>query len=135
MHSLMDQLISGPMRLSDKLLARLYTYSRTDKPGHFHALFLHSHFIIDDIVALATIRTFFNVLSLPSRKEVPGLQTRLDSHRTSNEPFIDTSRLDWLGRTLHAPIPESVDRSARRSRARETSSNVGPSIQPCCERV
>ena len=31
-----------------------------------------------------------------------------ESHRTSNEPFIDTSRLDWLGRTLHAPIPPLI---------------------------
>ena len=38
-HSLMDQLISGPTQLSDKLFARLYIYSKTDKPGRFQPYF------------------------------------------------------------------------------------------------
>ena len=42
MHSFVDQLISSPRQLSDELLTRLYIYSRTDKPGHSHALFHHS---------------------------------------------------------------------------------------------
>jgi len=76
-HSFADQLISGPRQLSDELLARLYIYSRSDKPGHFHALFHHSHLIIDGTSALALIRTFFDVLSLPPRTAIPDLQTRL----------------------------------------------------------
>jgi hypothetical protein len=76
-HSFVDQLFSGPRQLSDELLARLYIYSRADEPGHFHAVFLHSHSIIDDTSALAMIRTFFDVLSLPLHLGVPDLQTRL----------------------------------------------------------
>ena len=76
-HSIVDRLISGPRQLSDNLLARLYIYSRTDKPGHFHALFHCSHVIIDGISALAMIRTFFDVLSLPPCAGVLDLQARL----------------------------------------------------------
>ena len=76
-HSFVDQLMSGPRQLSEKLHSRLYIYSRTDKPGHFHALFHHSHLIIDGISALAVIRTFFDVLSLPPCSAVPDPQARL----------------------------------------------------------
>lgn len=76
-HSFVDRLISGPRQLSREFLARLYIYSRTDKPGHFHTLFHHSHPIIDGTSALAMIRTFFDILSLPPRKTVPNLQARL----------------------------------------------------------
>ena len=76
-HSIVDRLISGPRQLSDNLLARLYIYSRTDKPGHFHALFHCSHVIIDGISALTMIRTFFDILSLPPCAGVLDLQARL----------------------------------------------------------
>jgi len=76
-HSIADQLITGLRQLSDHLLARLYIYSRTDKPGHFHALFHCSHIIIDGISALTMIRTFFDILSLPPYAGVLDLQTRL----------------------------------------------------------
>jgi len=76
-HSIVDRLITGPRQLSDHLLARLYIYSRTDKPGHFHVLFLRSHVIIDGTSALTMIRTFFDILSLPPCTGVPDLPTRL----------------------------------------------------------
>ena len=76
-HSIVDRLISGPRQLSDESHARLYIYSRSDKPGHFHAIFLHSHVIIDGTSALTMIRTFFDILSLPPYGTVPDLQTRL----------------------------------------------------------
>jgi len=76
-HSFVDELIGGPRQLSDELLARLYICPRADRPGHFHALFHHCHLIIDGTSALAMIRTFFDVLSLPPCSAVPDLQTRL----------------------------------------------------------
>lgn len=76
-HLFVEQLISGPRQLSDGLLARLYILSRTDKPGHFHAIFHHAHCIHDGTSALAMIRTFFDILSLPPCSAVPDLQTRL----------------------------------------------------------
>ena len=76
-HSFVDQLISGPRQLSDELLARLYIFSRTDKPRHLHAVFHHSHYILDGISAFTMIRTFFDLLSLPPCPAVPDLQARL----------------------------------------------------------
>ena len=72
-----EQLISGQRQLSDELLARLYILSRTDKPGHFHAIFHHAHCIHDVTSALAMIRTFFDILTLPPCSAVPDLRTRL----------------------------------------------------------
>ena len=98
-HSFVDQLISGPRQLSDKLLARLYIYSRTDKPGHFHALFHRSHLIIDGISALAMIRTFFDVLSLPPGSTIPDLQTRLalcvGVHDLDPNKHLTNAQLRW----------------------------------------
>ena len=97
--SLMDQLISGPRQLSDKLLARLYIYARSDKPGHFHAFFHHVHFIIDGTSALTLIRTFFDILSLPSCSAVPDLQTRLalcvGTHSLNPNKHLSKARMRW----------------------------------------
>ena len=98
-HSAVDQLISGPRQLSDELLARLYIYSRTDKPGHFHALFHHSHLIIDGTSALAMIRTFFDVLSLPPRTVVPDLLARLalcvGTHSLNPNKHLPKAQICW----------------------------------------
>ena len=98
-HSFVDQLISGPRQLSDELLARLYIYSRTDKPGHFHALFHHCHHIIDSISALAMIRTFFDLLSLPPRSAIPDLQTRLalcvGTHNLNPNKHLSSAQIRW----------------------------------------
>jgi len=98
-HLLVDQLISGPRQLSDELLARLYIYSRSDKPGHFHALFHHSHLIIDGTSALAMIRTFFDVLSLPPRTAKPDLQTRLalcvGTHNLNPNKHLPKAQMRW----------------------------------------
>ena len=98
-HSFVDRLISGPRQLSDELLARLYIYSRTDKPGHFHASFHHSHLIIDGISALAMIRTFFDVLSLPPRTAVPDLQGRLalcvGTYNLNPNKHLSTAQMRW----------------------------------------
>jgi len=98
-HSFVDQLISGPRQLSDELLAPLYIYSRTDKPGHFHALFHHCHLIIDGISALAMIRTFFDVLSLPPYPTIPDLQTRLalcvGTHNLNPNKHLSNAQIRW----------------------------------------
>ena len=98
-HSFVDHLISGPRQLSDELLARLYIYSRSDKPGHFHALFHHSHLIIDGTSALAMIRTFFDVLSLPLRTAIPDLQMRLalcvGTHNLNPNNHLSKARMRW----------------------------------------
>ena len=98
-HLFVDQLISGPRQLSDQLLARLYIYSRADKPGHFHALFHHSHYIVDGTSALAMIRTFFDVLSLPPSSAVPDLQARLalcvGVHSPSPNKHLSGARIRW----------------------------------------
>ena len=98
-HLFVDQLVSGPRKLSDELLARLYIYSRADKPGHFHALFHHSHYIIDEISALAMIRTFFDVLSLPPPSAVPDLQTRLalcvGVHSLNPKKHLSSAQTRW----------------------------------------
>jgi len=97
--SFVDRLISGPRQLSDELLARLYVYSRTDKPGHFHALFHHGHLIIDGTSALAMIRTFFDVLSLPPRTAVPDLQIRLalcvGTHNLNPNKHLPKAQMRW----------------------------------------
>jgi len=94
-----DQLVSGPRQLSDELLARLYIYSRADKPGHFHALFHHSHYIIDETSALAMIRTFFDVLSLPPSSAIPDLQARLalcvGVHSLSPNKHLSSAQTRW----------------------------------------
>lgn len=99
LHSFMDQLISGPRQLSDELLARLYIYARTDKPRHFHALFHHSHFIIDGASTLALIRTFFDILSLPPCSAVPDLQTRLalcvGTHSLNPNKHLPNAQMRW----------------------------------------
>ncbi|KAF9651432.1 hypothetical protein BDM02DRAFT_3110474 [Thelephora ganbajun] len=107
-HSFVDQLISGPRQLSDELLARLYIYSRIDKPGHFHALFHHSHFIIDGTSALTMIRTFFDVLSLPPCLVVPDLQTRLalcvGTHSLNPNKCLPNAQIRWrqaAGQIIH----------------------------------
>jgi len=64
---IMDQLISGPRQLSDDVLAHLYVYSMSDKPGHFHVLFHCSHIFIDDASAL-TMRAIFDVLSIRAQR-------------------------------------------------------------------
>ena len=98
-HSIVDQLISGPRQLSDELLARLYIYPRADKPGHFHALFHHSHLIIDGISALTMIRTFFDLLSLPPCSVVPDLQTRLalcvGMHNLNPNKHLPSAQMRW----------------------------------------
>ena len=98
-HLVVDQLISGPRQLSDELLARLYIYSRTDKPGHFHALFHDSHCIIDGISSLTTIRTFFDVLSLPPSSATPDLQARLalcrGVHDLSPNKHLSSAQKRW----------------------------------------
>jgi len=98
-HSFVDQLISGPRQLSDELLARLYIYSRSDKPGHFHALFHHSHLIIDGTSALALIRTFFDVLSLPPRATIPDVQMRLalcvGTHDLNPNKHLPKAQMRW----------------------------------------
>ena len=98
-HSFVDQLISGPRQLSDELLARLYIYSRTDKPGHFHALFHHSHLIIDGTSALTMVRTFFDILSLPPCTAVPDLQTRLalcvGTHNLNPHKHLPKAQIRW----------------------------------------
>ena len=99
LHSFVDQLISGPRQLSDELLARLYIYSRSDKPGHFHALFHHSHPIIDGTSALALIRTFLDVLSLPPRTAIPDLQARLalcvGTHNLNQNKHLPKAQIRW----------------------------------------
>ena len=107
-HLLRDQLISGTRQLSDDLLARLYIYARTDKPGHFHAFFHHSHFIIDGISALTLIRTFFDILSLPPYSAVPDLQTRLalcvGTHSLNPNRHLSHARMRWrraAGQIIH----------------------------------
>ena len=107
-HSFVDQLISGPRQLSDELLARLYIYSRSDKPGHFHALFHHSHLIIDGTSALAMIRTFFDVLSLPPRTTIPDLQTRLalcvGTYNLNPNKHLPKAQMRWrqaAGQIIH----------------------------------
>jgi len=98
-HSIVDRLISGPRQLSDDLLARLYIYSRTDEPGHFHALFHRSHVIIDGTSALTMIRTFFDILSLPPRTAVPDLQARLTLcvgiHNLDPNKHLQKARMRW----------------------------------------
>ena len=76
-HLFVEQLISGPRQLSDELLARLYILSRTDKPGHFHAIFYQAHCIHDGTSAMTMIRTFFDIISLPPCSAVPDLRARL----------------------------------------------------------
>ena len=99
-HSIVDQLISGgPRKLSDELLARLYIYSRADKPGHFHALFQHSHIITDGTTALTMVRTFFDVLSLPPRAVEPDLQARLPlcvgTHNLNPNKHLPKAQIRW----------------------------------------
>ena len=98
-HSIVDRLISGRRQLSDHLLARLYIYSRTDKPGHFHALFHCSHVIIDGTSALTMIRTFFDILSLPPCTGILDLQTRLalcvGIHNLSPNERLPAGRRRW----------------------------------------
>lgn len=98
-HSAADQLISGHRQLSDELHARLYIYSRVDKPGHFHALFHYGHVIIDGTTALTVARTFFDILSLPPCAVVPDLQTRLvlcvGTHNLNPNKDIPRAQMLW----------------------------------------
>jgi hypothetical protein len=140
-HLFVDQLISGPRQLSDELLARLYIYSRADKPGHFHALFHHSHYIIDGTSALAVIRTFFDILSLPPSSAVPDLQVRLalsvGVHGLNPNKHLSSAQIRWrqaagqiirqsrrrklkvrLGFGASSQLTHGVRRGVRRSRGR-----------------
>lgn len=99
-HSFVDQLISGPRQLSNELLARLFIYSRTDKPGYFHALFHYGHFITDGISILAVTRTFFDVLSLPPHQTTPpDLQAQLalcvGTHRLNPNKHLSNAQMRW----------------------------------------
>ena len=117
-HSFVEQLISGPRQLSDELLARLYIYSRTDKPGHFHALFHHSHVVIDGRSALTMIRTFFDVLSLPPYSTVSDLQIRLalcaGTHGLSRNQQLPSAQIRW--RKAVGQIICQIRRQSRRVR-------------------
>ena len=98
-YSFVDQLISGPRQLSDELLARLFIYSRTDKPGHFHIFFHRGHLIIDGTSALTMIRTFFDILSHPPCGAIPEPQTRLalcvGSHNLNPNKHLPEAQIRW----------------------------------------
>ena len=107
-HLFVERLISGPRQLSDKLLARLYILPRTDKPGHFHAIFHHAHFIHDGMSALTMIRTFFDILSLPPCSSVPDLQARLAlcvaTDSLSPNKHLSSAQTRWrraVGKVIH----------------------------------
>jgi len=76
-HQFVEQLISGPRQLSSNLLSRVYIFSRGDDAGLYHAVIHIAHLITDGMSALALVRTFFDILSLPPTTHVPDLVARL----------------------------------------------------------
>ena len=76
-HEFVEILISGPRQLSSNLLSRIYIFSRGDNLGLYHVVIHVSHMVTDGISALALVRTFFDILSLPPTTRVPDLEARL----------------------------------------------------------
>lgn len=76
-HEFVEQLISGPRQLSPDLLSRVYILPREDNPGLYHVVIHIAHLITDGMSALALVRTFFDILSLPPTTHVPDLEARL----------------------------------------------------------
>ena len=76
-HEFVEELVSGPRQLSPKLLARAYVFSRGDSQDLYHVVIHIAHLITDGISALTLVRTFFDILSLPSTTYVPDLEARL----------------------------------------------------------
>lgn len=76
-HEFVEQLICGPRQLSPDLLSRIYVFSRDDDPGFYHVVIHIAHLIADGMSALALVRTFFDILSLPPTAHVPDLEARL----------------------------------------------------------
>jgi hypothetical protein len=76
-HEFVERLISGPRQLSPDLLSRIYIFSRADNPGFYQVVIHIAHLITDGISALALIRTFFDILSLPPTMHAPDLEARL----------------------------------------------------------
>ena len=72
-----EQMISGPRQLSSDLLSRVYIFSREDNPGLYHVVIHIAHLITDGVSALALVRIFFDILSLPPTAHVPDLEARL----------------------------------------------------------
>ena len=76
-HEFVEQLISGPRQLSPNLLSRVYIFSRGDNLGMYHVVIHIAHLITDGMSALALVRTFFDILSLPPAAHVSDFEARL----------------------------------------------------------
>jgi len=76
-HEFVEQLISGPRQLSSNLLSQVYILSRGDNPGLYHVVLHIAHLITDGMSALALVRMFFDILSLPPTTYIPDLEARL----------------------------------------------------------
>jgi hypothetical protein len=76
-HEFVDRLISGPRQLSLNLLSQIYIFSRGDNLGLYHLVIHIAHLITDGVSALALVRMFFDILSLPSTAYIPDLEARL----------------------------------------------------------
>ena len=70
-HEFVEKLISGPRQLSPNLL------SRGDNLGLYHVVIHIAHLIPDGMSALALVRMFFDILSLPPTTYVRDLEARL----------------------------------------------------------
>lgn len=76
-HEFVEKLISGPRQLSPNLLSRVYILSRGDNLGLYHVVIHIAHLIPDGMSALALVRMFFDILSLPPTTYVRDLEARL----------------------------------------------------------
>lgn len=86
--------MDGPRPLSSKLPARVYVLRRTDRPGHFHVVFIIAHCITDGCSTSTVLRSFFQTLATSFDPYPTTIEERLQMyHPMESRVFPDNMPL------------------------------------------